>query len=94
MRININIVKRFHTRFYSVTQKRNQKMEEIIKDIFYASVNSVKPCELITKNKLVNILVSKNNKEFIEIRNKTNFKRFDVTDKKIHLGELVHANIF
>lgn len=86
MKINLNFARSFSKRFYSVIKKSDKIMEDKIKDIFYASVNSVKPCELITKNKLIK-LCSENNRDYIEIKNQANLRRFDVTDKKIHLGE-------
>lgn len=90
MKTNINIFKRFSSILYSDIQNSDKKMEDLIKDIFYSSVNSVKPCELITKNKLITIC-SENNREFIEIKNKNSLSRFDITGKRIHLGEQIQG---
>ena len=91
MKININILKRFSSKIHSVIEIKNEKMEKLIKDIFYASVNSVKPHELITKNNLIKIS-SENKREFIEIKNKDRLSKIDVTGKKIHLGEFVNSS--
>lgn len=85
MKTKTNILKRL-TRLFSVIQKSDRNMEEIIKDIFYTSVNSVKPCELITKNKLLTIR-KENNREFVDIKNKDELRKFEITNKRIHLGE-------
>lgn len=86
MKTKTNILKRLTTRLFSVIQKSDRNMEEIIKDIFYKSVNSVKPCELITKNKLLTIR-KENNREFVDIKNKDELRKFEITNKRIHLGE-------
>ena len=61
-------------------------MEEKLKNIFKASVNAVKPSDLITKKKLIR-LVNKNDRKLLSIQNGNVEKEFDVTDKKIHLGK-------
>jgi hypothetical protein len=61
------------------------RMEDKIKDIFYAAVEAVKPSELITKNKLLSLKTIEN-KEIIVINHKGREERVDITDKNIHIG--------
>lgn len=82
----INSFKRFPTRLFSVMSPTCANMEEGIKKIFYASVNAVKPSELITKNKLIKFC-NVNNREILEINQGDKSVKYDVTDKKIHLGK-------
>lgn len=67
-------------------QPTNIRMEDALKRIFYASVNSVKPSELITKNKLLR-LIDENSQQYIEINQRNSLRKFDVTNKNIHLGK-------
>lgn len=67
-------------------QPTNIRMEDALKRIFYSSVNSVKPSELITKNKLLR-LIDENSRQYIEINQKNSLRKFDVTNKNIHLGK-------
>lgn len=69
----------------------NLDMEEIARNIFLASVNAVKPCELMTVNKLVQ-LHKDNGKSFIEIKCNGKIDRFEVTNKNLHLGERFHTD--
>lgn len=86
MKILLNSFKGFSSRYFSVMQHSNKNMEDVIKNIFYASVNSVKPSELITKNKLRRFY-DESNREFVVIKQKSGTKKFEVTNKKIHLGK-------
>jgi hypothetical protein len=70
--------------FHSLSSDK-LSMDEVAKDIFYAAVESVKPSELITKNKFLSY-TKKGNKELIEINHKGSRHELDVTDKNIHIG--------
>lgn len=72
----------------SVTRKKDFKMEEIIKNIFYASVESVKPSQLITKKQFVK-LYNENNREFLSVGCEKQEKIFDITGKKLQLGKII-----
>lgn len=82
----VQILKEFNPRYFSVISKSRVNMEELLKEIFIASVNSVKPNELITKNKLIK-LSSESGREYFEIKQRGNVRKFDVTDKRIQLGK-------
>lgn len=86
MRQIIKVFERFRPKFFSVMQPTNIRMEDALKRIFYSSVNSVKPSELITKNKLLR-LIDENSRQYIEINQKNSLRKFDVTNKNIHLGK-------
>ncbi|KAG5675549.1 hypothetical protein PVAND_005445 [Polypedilum vanderplanki] len=59
-------------------------MENIIKDIFYAAVESVKPSELITKNKFLS-LKNIENREIIELNQNNESYQLDATNKRLHI---------
>lgn len=67
-------------------------MEDVIKNIFYASVESVKPCELISKNNLIRFR-NENNRDFLEINLEGNLTKYDVTDKRIQLGAIKRLKV-
>lgn len=85
MRQIIKVFERLGPKFFSVMQPASTRMEDALKSIFNSSVNAVKPSELITKSKLLR-LVDENSRQFIEISQKNSLRRFDVTNKSIHLG--------
>lgn len=66
-----------------ITFKRFTSMDKTLSEIFQASVDAVRPTELIGKRKFVQIYKS-SGREFVEIGKA---KKYDVTDKKIHMGE-------
>lgn len=70
----------------SVGVRKNTRMDEVIKNIFYSAVNAVKPSELITRNNLMKVY-NVNSREIIEFNCGKQAKKFDVTGKRIHLGE-------
>jgi hypothetical protein len=80
-------LKRFYANLKSVKQNCDFIMEDKLKSIFYASVESVKPSELITKKKLLRF-ADENNRNVIEINCGKITKQFDVTKKNIHMGNL------
>lgn len=86
MKIIINYFKWITARSLSVMKLSDKNMEDIIKKIFYASVDSVKPCELISKNKLIRIC-DENNRELLVIKHEGGLSKYDVTDKRIQLGQ-------
>jgi hypothetical protein len=61
-------------------------MDDILKSIFYAAVESVKPAELITKKKVLNYERNERNEEIVEIKCDDRSYKLDVTDKNIHIG--------
>lgn len=79
--------KRFYSNFKGVKQENIFLMEDKLKCIFSASVDAVKPSELITKNKLLSFADEKDRK-FMNINIGQSLKKFDVTGKNIHIGEL------
>ena len=83
---SLKLFKRFYSSSSIVISKCHLKMEEKLKNIFYASVNAVKPSELITKKKLIT-LESKNDLKVLSIQNGKFESEFDVTEKKIHMGK-------
>lgn len=80
-----NILRRFSSNIKVVNKRSTSRMEEIAKNIFNSSVNAVKPSELITKNKLLGI-VRESDREYLEINNSGNLKRFDIKGKNIKIG--------
>ncbi|CRL01213.1 CLUMA_CG014365, isoform A [Clunio marinus] len=77
-------LKRFSLFYRCVNRKSEVNMEETLKRIFNKSVDSVKPVELISKNKFVN-LIHAGNKCLIEINDSKSLNKYDVTKKKIHV---------
>jgi hypothetical protein len=63
-------------------------MDIKLKEIFHASVNAVKPKQIVEKNKLLKFVYDKDHqREFIEItKNESDSLKLDITDKKIHIG--------
>lgn len=89
MKLIASIVVRFVRGYASVKPSHQVNMEDNIKSIFYAAVKSVKPCELITKNRVIK-LEKQDTKEFLKIKNGLNeMKKFDVTSKNIQLGKFI-----
>lgn len=86
MQTATKVLRRIGTGKVSVSTRQNFDMEEVMKSIFYAAVDSVKASEIVTKNKLMK-LYNANNREIIEINVGMKMKKFDVTGKRIHLGE-------
>lgn len=71
-----------------VNDKKLCHMDIKLKEIFHASVNAVKPKQIVEKNKLLKFVYDKDHqREFIEItKNESDSLKLDITDKKIHIG--------
>lgn len=72
-----------------VSSNRSYQMDLKLKEIFYASVNAVKPKQIVEKNQLLKFVHTEDRqREFIEIRKtQSDSLKLDITDKKIHIGE-------
>lgn len=71
-------------RCYS-TFNSDLNMEVILKNIFHAAVDSVKPSELFAINNILS-LNKIDNTEVIEIKQKDLLYQLDITNKNIHIG--------
>lgn len=86
MRQILSVILKFKgARCYCTGARPYLKMEDVLKNIFYSSVDSVKPRTLISGN---NFLVHKTSesKELIEINHQNSSYQFDITNKSVHIG--------
>lgn len=74
------------TRCCCESTKNYQKMEDVLKNIFYSAVDAVKPSSLICGNKFLLHKFSEN-REFIVINHDNKTYHFDITNKNIHIGK-------
>jgi len=72
-------------RCYCTGVHRYLKMEDVLKNIFYSSVDSVKPKTLISGNKFI-VHKTSETKELIEITHQNSSYQFDITKKNVHIG--------
>ena len=87
MRQILSVILNFKgARCYCAGVNRYLRMEDVLKNIFYSSVDSVKPRTLISGN---NFLVHKTSerKELIEINHQKSSYQLDITNKNVHIGK-------
>ncbi|XP_070509252.1 glycerate kinase [Chironomus tepperi] len=85
MRQILSVILNFKgARCYCSGVGRYLKMEDVLKNIFYSSVDSVKPRTLISGNNFI-VHKTSGSKELIEINHQNSSYQLDITKKNIHI---------